>query len=174
MNFKRTGWRRILLAANVTDIHRERKRGKAHGVEAVLDEQRTALFVAEGILRSRLSPETFITARRLLGITNVFDENDVDVPAITFPREPARRFAESGIHMDKEAIGPLARQRANCTFRHLSASFVEFLFSLFAPYTDRITLLAPIRVGSLPNRVSINWMFSLLEFFFFFLRVASN
>ena len=126
-----------------------KKKGKgAWGGRSGLDEQRTALFVAEGILRSRLSPETFITARRLLGITNVFDENDVDVPAITFPREPARRFAESGIHMDKEAIGPLLswwlRDRASCTVRHLSATFLEFLSSLItfsavvALYVDRI------------------------------------
>ena len=98
--------------------HTERKGKGARGGSG-FDEQRTALFVAEGILRSRLSPETFITPRRLLGITNVFDENDVDVPAITFPREPARRFAESGIHMDKEAI----RGSSLGGLRHLSASF---------------------------------------------------
>lgn len=81
------------------------RRRKAQEGGSGFDEQRTALFVAEGILRCRLSPETFITARRLLGITNVFDENDVDVPAVMFPRDPPRRFAESGIDMDKEAIG---------------------------------------------------------------------
>jgi len=37
---------------------------------------RAALFVAGGIPRCRLSPETFITARRPLGITNVFDGGD--------------------------------------------------------------------------------------------------
>lgn len=83
------------------------RRRKAQEGGSGFDEQRTALFVAEGILRCRLSPETFITARRLLGITNVFDENDVDVPAVMFPRDPPRRFAESGIDMDKEAIGGL-------------------------------------------------------------------
>lgn len=77
------------MAANVTDAYRKKGKGTQGG--SGFDEQRTALFVAEGILRSRLSPETFITARRLLGITNVFDENDVDVPAVTFPRESALR-----------------------------------------------------------------------------------
>lgn len=45
------------------------------GLEAV-PMNRAALFVAGGIPRCRLSPETFITARRPLGITNVFDGND--------------------------------------------------------------------------------------------------
>lgn len=90
------------------------KKGKGAEGGSGFDEQRTALFVAEGILRCRLSPETFITPRRLLGITNVFDENDVDVPAVTFPREPALR-----------RIGNSYGQRSqpSSTFRHLFRFF---------------------------------------------------
>ena len=57
---------------------------------------RAALFVAGGIPRCRLSPETFITARRPLGITNVFDGDD------RADRFSARRFAESEIRIDKK------------------------------------------------------------------------
>lgn len=90
MNFIGTEWRRILLAANVTDARRKKRKGRRGG--SGFDEQRSALFVAEGILLCRLSPETFITAHRLLGIANVFDENDVDVPAVAFSKDPALRW----------------------------------------------------------------------------------
>lgn len=59
---------------------------------------RAALFVAGGIPRCRLSPETFITARRPLGgISNVFEGGN--------RADSFRRFAESEIHIDEKKGG---------------------------------------------------------------------
>lgn len=104
MNISRAGWRRILLMTKVTDANRKKRKERRGG--SGFDEQRSALFVAEGILLCRLSPETFITARRLLGIANVFDGDDVD-PRRSNVFQGSAHFAESGIHMDKETIGEL-------------------------------------------------------------------
>ncbi|KAG7202217.1 hypothetical protein KM043_015888 [Ampulex compressa] len=64
--------RRVATSPFGGESHRSAERRPT--VDAATEEQRRALFVAEGIPRCRLSPETFITARRLLGITNVFED----------------------------------------------------------------------------------------------------
>jgi len=94
---------------------------------------RAALFVAGGIPRCRLSPETFITARRPLGITNVFDGGDDDDRADGFRRGEAR-FAESEIHIGKKkaATGRTAtrlvtQQRKSRVDRLSIASFLPFV-----------------------------------------------
>lgn len=56
------------------------------------DTQRGPHCLSQSIPRCRLSPETFITPRRPLGIVNVFD-----------PTTMVRRFEELGIHIGKKA-----------------------------------------------------------------------